>query len=71
METMRNLNGLKYTKNMKKLTFSILILFFCSTFNSFGQGVGSVSGIVVENEFGEGLFGANIFINGTTRGCCN
>lgn len=71
METMRNLNGLKYAKNMKKLTFYILILFFCSTFNSFGQGVGSVSGIVIENEFGEGLFGANIFINETARGAAS
>ena len=69
MITMFNSNDRRSTVKMKKLFFLILIVLFNSFSNSiFAQGEGSISGIVIDKEFGDGLFGANVFLNGTTRG---
>jgi hypothetical protein len=58
---------LKNTKIMKKINlFFILLISLLSSINA--QNNGSVKGIVVDQEFGDGLFGANVFVSGTARG---
>lgn len=44
----------------------LILLFFISTLSA--QGKGTLSGKIVDNEFGEGLIGANVLIIGTSIG---
>ncbi len=72
MKTMKNKKWYKYTKKMKStiLTLIIVLISFTDS-SSFAQDVGNVSGVVVDNEFGDGLIGANVFIQGSTRGAAS
>jgi TonB-dependent receptor len=52
---------------MTKLKFILLIILIFST-TAYAQSSGKIIGTVVDAEFGDGLIGANVFIDGTTLG---
>ncbi|MBI9071989.1 MAG: TonB-dependent receptor [Melioribacteraceae bacterium] len=62
-------NSFSSIKIPTKLNPTILIILFLFTFNSFyAQSTGSITGKVVDADFGEVLIGANVLVVGTTTG---
>jgi TonB-dependent receptor len=51
--------------NILKIIFLLMLFQFSS---NFAQSLGSISGVVVDKDFGDVLIGVNVFIDGTTRG---
>ncbi|MCB0731557.1 MAG: TonB-dependent receptor [Ignavibacteriae bacterium] len=62
-----NLRWQKCAAKMKKLNYLILILLVQYS-SIIAQTSGSISGTVVDKDFGDPLIGVNVFIEGTTRG---
>jgi len=52
----------------KKIGLRLLLFVLIFTSTLFAQGTGTLSGKIVDNEFGEGLIGANVLIIGTSIG---
>lgn len=67
METKFSIRWHNTSKIMKifKKTYLIILL---TAIHLFAQDTGTLKGVVVDNNFGDGLFGVNVFIQGTTRG---
>lgn len=59
----------QYVVQMTRQVILILFVLLCSYSNLvIAQEEGSISGVVIDQDFGDGLFGVNVFLTGTTRG---
>ena len=67
METKLSIHG-HTSSTLMKITRLLQFLIFVITIPIFAQSSGTIKGVVVDKDFGDGLFGANVFIEGTTRG---
>lgn len=66
METKQFLRRRKYAVTMKLIFILIFLTLF--QFQILAQNAGSIIGIVVDKELGDPLIGANVFIQGLSRG---
>ena len=56
-------------EHLKFISFrNTLILFLIFSFSAFAQEKGSITGLVIDGDFGEGMIGANVFIETTSLG---
>lgn len=67
METKLSIRWRNTAQAMKIFTKTYLLIFI-SAFPLFAQDAGTIKGVVVDNDFGDGLFGVNVFIQGSARG---
>ena len=66
MENLKYINRRNvYAKTIKILFISFLLL---TSNNIYSQESGNIVGVVVDQDFGDAQFGANVFIEGIARG---
>lgn len=57
--------------SLKLFVWVVLSVVFMWSSNAYPQGIGTISGTIVDKQNGEALIGANIFLEGTTLGAAS